>query len=340
MKKTRILFICKIRNTFYGPSFGLINSCRFISNGLNSQHIESKVVSVIDNSNIDKEVSDYKPTHVFIEALWVVPSKFEELIPLHPTVKWYVRIHSKIPFLASEGMAVEWLREYYELSKRYPQLHIASNSREVVDSFERCFNIPVKYFPNIYSPPYYQPKRLNEFSEKGGRRLINIGCFGAVRPLKNHLNQAIAAIIFGDQIKAKINFHINSDRCETGGDPVLRNLTYLFKDTPHKLIYNPWMNHEDFISLVKSMDLGMQVSLSETFNIVAADFAWNNVPLIGSSEINWLDDRYKADPGKIESIIDVLHFANTGKKHNIQKVNLKNLEEYNKESIKVWLNEL
>src|SRR5580698_6050865 len=111
----RILFICKIRNDFYGPSFGLINSCRFISNALQKNGIDSKVVSVNDNNDIDREVHNYRPTHVFIEALWVVPDKFQELIPLHPDVEWYVRIHSKIPFLANEGMAVEWLKKYYEL---------------------------------------------------------------------------------------------------------------------------------------------------------------------------------------------------------------------------------
>ena len=105
-QKERVLFICKIRSNFYGPSFGLINSCRFIANALEANGVEAKVVPVVDNSDIDREVHKFKPTHVFIEALWVVPSKFEELIPLHPKKKWFVRIHSKVPFLANEGMAM------------------------------------------------------------------------------------------------------------------------------------------------------------------------------------------------------------------------------------------
>src|SRR5574339_131410 len=121
-RQPRVLFICKIRSSFYGPSFGLINSCRFIANALEANDIKAKVVSVVDNSDIDREVHKFKPTHVFIEALWVVPSKFEELIPLHPKIKWFVRIHSKVPFLANEGMAMHWLREYHDLSKVYSQM--------------------------------------------------------------------------------------------------------------------------------------------------------------------------------------------------------------------------
>jgi hypothetical protein len=342
--RTKILFICKKRNDFYGPSFGLINSCKFIVNELTAHGIKAKVVVVNDNNDIDREVTQYHATHVFIEALWVVPEKFEELIPLYPKVQWYVRIHSKIPFLANEGNAIHWLREYNKLSCVYPTLHIASNSEEVVDTFKCDYNIDMSYFPNIYHPDDYTfSDKFDSTHEHGTphhKDILDIGCFGAIRPMKNHLNQAMAAIAFGNKINKKIHFHINSDRCEQKGDNVLKNLIYTFKDTQHKLIFNPWMEHKDFIEMVKKMDFGLQVSLSETFNIVAADFVWNNIPLIGSDEILWLDRRYKANPNSVESIVDKMSFAYLGKRHNIQKINRENLEKYNKKSIKIWLNQI
>jgi hypothetical protein len=83
----RVLFICKQRPASYGASYGLLNSCRFLCNALHKMGVEAKLVEVLDNNSIDREVSQYKPTHVFIEALWVVPEKFDVLIPLHPHVK-------------------------------------------------------------------------------------------------------------------------------------------------------------------------------------------------------------------------------------------------------------
>jgi hypothetical protein len=389
-KKTpRVLFICKKRNDFYGPSFGLINSCRFIAAMLRDNGIDAKVVTVIDNNDIDREVTQYKPTHCFIEALWVVPEKFEELIPLHPHVQWFVRIHSEVPFLANEGMAMEWLRKYNEMSSIYPTLHVASNSEEVVEEFKEAYKMVVEYFPNVYCPlvdigPLAAKKPdgksndngnngnndngnngnngnndngnngNNDHEDNGGGnddheddddnghrcKIVDIGCFGAIRPMKNQLNQALSAIIFGNDSKLRVRFHINSDRCEQRGDTVLRNLVYAFKDTPHKLVMHPWMDHHDFIPLVQSMDLGMQVSFSETFNIVAADFAWNNIPVIGSDEIFWLDRHYRADPNNFEDIVDKLRFAYAGKKHGVQKVNKENLIKYNKKATKVWLDAL
>ncbi len=340
-KQPKVLFICKKRNDFYGPSFGLINSCKFIVHALMHNGIEAKVIVINDNNDIDREVHSYHPTHVYIEALWVVPEKFEELIPLHPRIQWYVRIHSKIPFLANEGMAMQWLKEYHNLSKVYKQLHISANSEDIVECFDKAYKIDVDYSPNIYFPPNYNHREeCHNEVDKVGHKIIDIGCFGAIRPMKNHLNQALAAIVFGNKMNSHVHFHVNSDRCEQKGDSVLRNLVYAFKDTPHKLIYHPWMDHHEFIKVVRSMELGMQVSLSETFNIVAADFVWNNIPLIGSDEIAWLDRRYKADPNSLESMVDKLHFAYLGMKHGVQKVNFDNLEKYNRKSVKVWLNAL
>ena len=76
---------------------------------------EAKVVVVNDNNDINREVFKYTPTHVFIEALWVVPSKFEVLIPLYPKIQWYVRLHSNTPFISSEGIAIDWLVKYLAL---------------------------------------------------------------------------------------------------------------------------------------------------------------------------------------------------------------------------------
>src|ERR1700733_12166807 len=114
MKK--ILFLCKI-NECYGfqqysysrKSSGLFNSTQFVSSALNAAGFNSKVVDVIDNNDIDREVSLFKPDIVVIEALWVVPSKFDVLKKLHPNVHWFVHLHSHIPFLSIEGIAIEWL---------------------------------------------------------------------------------------------------------------------------------------------------------------------------------------------------------------------------------------
>lgn len=331
--KKRILFVCKKRNNTYGHSFGLINSCKFICNALHRYDIDAEVVSVVDNNAIDREVHQYKPTHVFIEALWVVPPKFEVLLPRYPKVEWYVRVHSKIPFIANEGIAIEWLRECITLSKKYSNFHVSANNLNIVRAFKEAYNNDVMYFPNIYCPPRYPGHQHSKDSDK----IIDIGCFGAIRPMKNQLIQAMAAIAFANMLGIKLRFHINADRIEQKGDPVLKNLENAFINTPHELVKHPWMHHEEFVKLVQKMDLGTQISMSETFNIVAADFVWNNVPVVGSKEIEWLSCFYKTEMSDIRNIIHRLFIAYHGKTINLQSMNKWKLDTYNEAATCQWL---
>lgn len=345
--EARILFICKKRLHPYDytgkddsqeiknsskilKSSGLLNSAKFVSDMLNENGIISKVVDVEDNNKIDREVHLFKPDVVIIEALWVVPEKFEVLTKLHPNVKWIVRLHSQIPFLANEGIAIDWLYKYI----KHDKVFVGVNSLESLDVFEDILDKKVFYLPNYY--PTQNKSNICDLNHGHGQ--INIGCFGAIRPLKNQLQQAVSAIEFGDSINRRIRFHINSERIEGRGEPVLKNIRALFENNPkHKLIEHSWLNHEEFIRTVRKMDIGMQVSFSETFNIVSADFVSNGVPVVISPEITWGSCIFKANPTSNQSIVKKLKFVWKFRKYGINFLSYLGLLKYNKESKKVWV---
>ena len=227
----RVLFILKRRDDYsaqshssLGLSTGLFNSASFVHQLLLDEKIESKLVVVVDNNSIDKEVTLYKPTHVIIEALWVVPPKFDILSKLHPTVKWIIRIHSDMPFMANEGIAMDWFGDYV----RFPNVILSANSSRMLKEIRSYLTSvhnwtkqeskeKVIYLPNFYPQEYKNKKFLPS------KTVINFGCFGAVRPLKNHLIQAVAAVAFAESKKRVCYFHINAGRIEM---KVLRNLMF------------------------------------------------------------------------------------------------------------------
>jgi hypothetical protein len=317
-KKPRILFILKDRQTGLPGewnyctepgqrlSSGLYNSVRFIVDMLKDNDVEAKLVHVVDNNGIDKEVHQYKPTHVIIEAYWVVPEKFDVLMRLHPKVKWIVRDHSKTEFLASEGIAFGWTLEYMKRG-----IEISCNSLEAVADM-RKLAVGCGFNPNLvtYSPNYYPLyESYNPAPKQEGHQVfthsgwIDIGCFGAIRPLKNNVNQAIAAIDFANDIGGKMRFHINSTRVEGMASPILKNIREIFARTKiHQLVEHEWMDHHDFRHMLKRMEIVSQVTFSETFNIVAADAVSVGVPVVGSAQIPWLQNHSVADPNSVESI--------------------------------------
>lgn len=344
---TKVLFILKRKEdynierdgTSIGLSTGLYNSANYMNEMLSRNCIESNLVVVTDNNDIDREVTKYRPDYVIIEALWVVPSKFEILSKLHPKVKWVIRVHSEMPFLAGEGSAISWISEYSKLDNVILGIN-APRMFEELTEYLRFLNSWSKLETSkklVYLPNYYPIDFLAPSSISYGRT-IDIGCFGAIRPLKNQLSQAFAAIEFANKLNRKLNFHINSNRIEMQGSPVLHNIKALFaqvEDKGHVLVHHEWSPREQFVELCSQMDIGMQVSFSETFNIVGADIISQGVPLVGCKEIPWQQEGI-ADPTNISSMVRELFDAYDRPKHNVH-VNQRSLHEYSCKTEHIWV---
>lgn len=329
----RVLFLCK-RRLSYGNSYGLINSAQFIVNYLNSIDIDAKLEICQDANEIDRFVTDFNPKFVFIEALWVTPNKLNEImsLPRHKYRVFVIRLHSRPTFIANEGIAFPWLLGYRNLYLR--NLLIAPNNFEFAIDLEKTLQLRTTYLPNIYYPPGYD---LENLPRRYG--VYKIGCFGSMRPMKNHLTQAIASVKYANDNHLFLEFHINGTRTEQQGDQVLKNLRAFFEgqNGRHILVEHDWLSHKDFIQLIQDFDMGMQISLSETFNIVAADFVANDIPFIGSLQISWLPSRFQVvDPNSTDQIYDRLSYANSFWGKVMKRYSKKGLEKYNDYSKEVW----
>lgn len=344
--RPRFLFVVKFRENYDGscgydgtPSCngGLYNSALFVVQMLRASGVDAKLAQVCDNNDIDREVSQYRPTHVIIEALWVVPGKFKELIPLHSHVKWIIRCHSEIPFIAYEGVAIDWIIQYLA----YPNVYVASNSSYGVRDFRaiaananwiwwpKHVEDKVPYLPNYY--PVFVPA-----TKKLKSPFLNIGCFGAIRPLKNQLIQALAAVEFAHQEKKLLRLHVNA-RTEQGGQNVLENIRALVLSAGQELVEHTWETREQFLKSVSQTDIGMQVSFSETFDITAADTVSLGVPLVTSNEVTWSSSLCQAAPTNTASIVAKLHAVTGFLGGFIKSQNLSRLRDYCEESRDTWL---
>jgi len=341
----KILFILKKREIFdknsdvyIGLSSGLYNSVKFVSDMLKTSQIQSKIYIANDNNDIDREVTDYRPNYVVIEALWVVPEKFTVLQKLHPLVKWIIRIHSELPFIAGEGIAMSWIGEYI----KHRNVMIACNAPRILEQmkFYTSMASPSYKYKVLYLPNHYPTTFKNKTSHFNSGDIIHIGCFGAVRPLKNHLIQALASIEFATLINKKLHFHVNSDRLEMNGAPALQNLIGLFENVSkkgHCLIHHSWQEHGEFKKTCENMDIGLQVSFSETFNIVSADLISQGVPILSSSELPWITKGSVCDPTSSKDIVGKLLETYNNPYHNV-KTNQESLLNYVNKTKTIWKN--
>jgi len=344
---SRVLFILKRREDYnsvvhshIGMSTGLYNSAKFMNDMLVENGIESRLEVVADYNKIDRQCWLYKPTHCIIEAIWVIPQKFAQLQKLHPNVKWIIRVHSEMPFMAGEGMSMDWIADY----SGFKNIILAINAPRMLGELRTYLQTRNKwtdeetekrviYLPNFY-PQEYKTKKFNR-----NKDTIDISCFGAIRPLKNHLLQAIAAVEFANEIGKKLRFHVNAGRIEMQGGPVIKNLVNVFQqlhDSGHEMINHQWTPREQFLELCASMDIGLQVSFSETFNIVGADLISQGVPLIGTAEeIPWAVQGFCADPTNSKNIVKKLHNTYNWPQLNV-RANQWSLTNYTNKTAKIW----
>lgn len=220
----KCLFVLKDRLYLKGTSksYGLYNSAKMVADYLETIGNECKLVTVIDGNFIDKELYEYKPDVVIIEALWVTGAKLEELMKIHRYrhIKWIVRIHSDIGFLAAEGRALTYIEEYIKLKR--DNLFISCNNKAFNKHLSNTCNYDFEYLPNIVT---IKPRKMHYKKEKD---IMKIASFGALRILKNQMFQAMCSIEAADRLGKTLHFHVNGDPQKTD-NPVLKNMEKLFE---------------------------------------------------------------------------------------------------------------
>jgi hypothetical protein len=335
----RILFILKERfyanTTKTNKSYGLMNSARQVAEYLETLGHECKLAQVIDGNFIDKEVYHFKPDVVIIEALWVTGDKLKELIELkrYKNIKWIVRVHSDIGFLAAETMALKYVDDYIEMKKE--NLFISMNNYTFNEHIGQALQHEFVYLPNIITIKDYKIKKQKI------KNHIDIACFGSLRILKNQCYQALCAMEMANRLNKKLKFHvtvdIGMDDTTSNRYPVLKNLEEMFRNSRHELVKHAWLENQDFHHLVKEMDIGMQVSYTESFNIVAADFVNHNIPIVVSDAVKWMPFIFKTSTVDYEKTIRKLLFMY---KHRNSKFLIKwakfRLELYNETAKTHW----
>ena len=315
----KVLFLLK-KNSEYGYSTtsksGLLNSATLLAQALRDElGLDVEIEICVDGNEVDKFVHKHKPKFVIIEALWVTPEKMAELSNLWKNVDFVIRVHSKIPFLANEGNAVAWIKGYLN-QKLVPaqNVFVGFNNRDTYNDFLNI-GIPSMYLPNIYPIQCAEEEDkslitafknilpIKNKQETQDCDVLHVACAGAIRPMKSQLLQAFAAMRYCEEKNLILNFYINASRIEQRGQQILDNIRALFAGSNHKLIELPWMTHEEFKKIIATMDVGLQVSLSESFNVVSADFVDVGVPIVVSPDINWLPEQCIASPSDISDIV-------------------------------------
>ncbi|HTW58862.1 MAG TPA: glycosyltransferase [Terriglobales bacterium] len=282
-----------------------------------------ELLALLDGDRETATLAHHVPiSHVVVSAPWIPTQQLSLMAHKYPDVQFTVLSHSNVGFLQADPRAIALLREGADLERARPNFHIAANSRALRNWWQAAYQTPMLLLPNMY--PFEAARGRRTWS--GGT--LRIGCFCAIRPYKNVLTAAAAALEVGVRLRASdLEFWMSGGRTE-GGGTMAEAIHQMYVNVPRaKVVRNDWESWPQFLGTVGSMDLLIQPSYTETFNMVTADGIARGVPSVVGEAIAWapknwmaatdsacdLADRAVAllhDPSAIEQGVEALNSSN------------------------------
>jgi hypothetical protein len=242
---------------------------------------------------------------VIISAPWIPTVELQDLANRFPQTNFAVVCHSNVGFLQADPNGVKLVRETLELEMATHNVRLGGNSRRFCGWMESTFGGHCYYLPNLYFLDGL-PHRQRPFCGGG---TLRIGVFGAIRPLKNLMSSAGAALEISRRLRVPLELWISGGRAEGGGETVLAAVKQMLAGLPNvELKLNGWQSWPNFRKTVAHMHLLLQPSYTESFNMVTADGAAEGVASVVSEAIDWAPDDWKAD------VDDVLAIARVGRR--------------------------
>lgn len=281
---------------------GLGVSALNTSKVLAKQGVDSEVWPIVQASDLAAKLRASPATHVVIAAPWIPSIDIQNLLAAFPATRFAVNCHSNVGFLQADTNGVRLMREGMEIEMGASRFHIAGNSLKFCRWIYAAYGAPCTYLPNLYYLDN-QPQPTPPFS--GGT--LRIGTFGAVRPLKNYMSAAGAALTIAKGLKANLELWVSAGRTEGGGDIVLNSVRAMIDGLPGvSIVHSGWQSWPKFRQVAGHMHLLLQPSFTESFNIVTADGVAEGVPSVVSQAIDWVPEHWKANSD------DVLDIARVG----------------------------
>lgn len=280
-----------------------------IAKVLRAHGIDSDVWSLDNDQAVIQKIgqemkAEKPPTHIVVSAPWLSTETLRGLCVTYPNLGLGVNCHSNVGFLQADANGVRLLREYMQLETACWNFRLSGNSLRLCEWVKDSYRANCAYLPNLY----WMNGEMPRYNIWGGHGLIRIGAFGALRPLKNFMSAAAAALEIAAVSHADLEFWVNGGRMEGGGDTVYRAIVEMFRNVPFAQLktvtWQPWPVFRD---TVHHMNLLIQPSYSESFCMVVADGVAVGVPSVVSDAIEWAPNHWKAD------VDDVFSIARTGR---------------------------
>ena len=275
MRKNICFFIKKLdRET------GVMVSVKHLKSNLDRVGFPTDICYYTDDSDLIEQVrnSDCKCINLHVPSF--SDDTLHTLLGMHDNI--VLSIHSTICNLQTEGDAFTRLLTLGNSGIK--NLRFTCPAAVECEGLNAITEGNYIYLPNTFSYPVDREEIRENIRRKSETldRPLKISLFCEYRPMKNILTQVAAVAKVKEDSGRDIELHVFSAAYNS---PIFTNMEKICEYKNIRLIVHERMSNVDCFKLQANMDLGLQVSLSETLSYVALEQMIQGVPVIGSDSI-------------------------------------------------------
>lgn len=285
--------VCVTYNTPPGLDTALSANAQHSAAVLRRHGYDAQAVPIGQIGHWEAWYPQHKPQMVIISATCVPLPLMRKLAERHRQTIWVQRIHSNSAFLFQESCAFDHCMETLRLARdhrnlRYAVVDLAEAQRWTLAGAE------VACIPNVWSVPIDTAPRTGP----DPRATVRLSAEFALRLLKAPASHLLAAAILNRRRPAQL--HLQMHRCDCEMYP--RNLKAMAELIGLTLVEEPYRTNDAFVAwLADTIHVGLQLSLTESFNYVALEHFAHGIPCVCGRAIGF--SPWRCDPEDAEDAV-------------------------------------
>ena len=298
---------------------GVTVSVRHLCATLDETDIKYEVVYYTDDADLYEKAISCDSKCINLQ----VPSFGDEVLEkiLKEKDNVVISIHSTMCNLQVEEGSLNRLLRLG--NSDYKNLRFTCPAKCECDGLNAIMKRDYLYLPNTFSYPC-SDETVSELIEKKRDidRTLNISLVCAYRPLKNMITQTAAVIMLAKEYPVRL--HLFDSNFQS---PVYTALLEMAQYNDLEIVMHPQANNFDCFAETAAFDLGLQVSLSETFSYVAFEHMIQGIPVVGSDSVTFsseiakysdVNEMYRAMKKILESAVFYEKYSKDARKKAVE----------------------
>lgn len=264
---------------------GVTVSVKHLCKNLDDEGISYEIINYIDDDDLRVKALECNSKCINLQVPSFGDDVLEKILSVKDNV--VISIHSTLCNLQVEEGSLSRLLKLG--NSGYNNLRFTCPSKCECDGLNAIMKREYLYLPNTFSYPCPEEDVKSLIDSKTDlNRRIKISLVCAYRPFKNMITQVAAVIMLAK--KYDVELHMFDSNFQS---PVYKDILEMAKYNDLKIVLHPQMNNYDCFRKTAEFDLGLQVSLSETFSYVAFEHMIQGIPIVASDSVRFASEIVK-----------------------------------------------